>query len=128
MNGQRSTVNGQRSTVHGQRFHQGRHEEQGDEQGHGKVDDHHRGKVLQVEPDVVIEEEDDHQGSHGGERGSQYRHERLKVMTVHDMVCHDDGAVDHQIERDGDASQGIQLHFQAEEIIEDERHGDIHRQ
>ena len=105
-----------------------RHEEQGHQQRDAQVDNHHRRKVLQVQAYLLVEEEDDDQRPDGGQRGRQHRHERLQVAPSQDMVGHDDDVVYHQVQRDGDARQRIKLDFQPQRIIQDDGHGNVHRQ
>ena len=75
-----------------------RYEEQGNQQGYTQVNDDHCRKILQVQPYLLVEEEDDDQCADGGQRSCQHRHESLQVTPPQDMVGHDDDVVYHQVE------------------------------
>src|SRR5690606_36655790 len=106
-------------------FDQCRDEQESHEQGYHKVDHYHCREILQVEAYPFIQQEDHGKCADGGDRGGQDRHKSIPVPLVHDMVGHDDGIVDDQAQRDGDAGQGEQLYLQFEQVIEDGGDGQV---
>lgn len=109
-------------------FDQGRYEEQSDKQGYGEVDNHHGCKVLQVQPYLLVKEEDDHQSSHCSQSSYQDRHKGFQVTPVQDMVGHHNRIVYHQIERNRNTYQRIELHLQPKKIIENDCYRNIDAQ
>ena len=107
---------------------QRRDQEKGNRQRDRQVNDNHGREILQVQPDLLIEEEDDHQRADRGQRRRQDREEGLPVVPVTDMVGHHDRVINHETQGNGDARQRIKLYLQPQQVIED--HGDtkIHRQ
>ena len=106
----------------------GRNKEQRHHQGYCQIDNHHCREILQIEPYLLIQKENDDQRPHCGKRSRQYRHKSLQVAPVQDMVGHHNRTIYHQIQRNSDSSQRIQLHLQSEKIIENKRHRNVHRQ
>ena len=58
-------------------FNHGRYKEESHEQGHQQIDDDYGRKVLQVQPQLVVQEEDNDQCPDSGQCSCQYRDERL---------------------------------------------------
>ena len=84
-------------TVYGCELHlldQGRYQEKGYGQRDSQIDNHNGGKVLQVQPDSFIEEEDDCQGTDSGQRGCQNGKEGFQVVPPPDVIGHHNGVVD----------------------------------
>ena len=107
---------------------QRRDQEKGNRQRDRQVNDNHGREILQVQPDLLIEKEDDHQRANRGQRRRQDRKEGLPVVPVADMVGHHDRIINHETQRNGDTRQRIKLDLQPQQVIEN--HGDtkIHRQ
>lgn len=79
-----------------QLLYHGGNKEQGDGQRYCQVDNYHGSKVLQVQPDLFIQEEDDDERTDCSQCSGQDGEEGSPVMPVADMVGHDDRIVDHQ--------------------------------
>src|SRR5690554_8230678 len=87
------------SRFHRQALQQGRNQKQGHSQRNSQVYHHHHRKIGEIHPLLFLEEKDDNQGPHGGERSSQHRQKSAPVAMVSDVIGHYYGIVDNQIGR-----------------------------
>ena len=105
-----------------------RNKEERDKERDCQINNHHSSEILQVQPYLLIQEEDDDQCAHCRQSSRQHGHECFQITPVQDMVGHHNSAVYHKIQGHCYPRQRIQLHFQPEKIVENNCHSNVNSQ
>ena len=109
-------------------LHGCRHKEESHQQGYNQVDDDNQREIIQVSLQFLWQEKDDDKRAYGCQHRCQHGKESLPVVIIGIMVGHDNDRIDDNTKRHRNASQRINMQFDATSTIDDYGYQDISRQ